>query len=692
VRGTPAGFAVAVARDSAAVPASFVAEALSQEIPGAAEFFATLDGTVLAGFSARHVWRRVNVSLGYEDVVPLVGTVTVEESLDDPIPTASFEILSDRVAQHDPASWGYGDQDVAITFYAGTKPASLTAWLAFTGWTDSRSNAGLYKARGPFRCVGSAAAWAGNPGCIRVGPFRGLTRGALLAAYVTSTGGTILNPDILSLGAVVSRPVEINGPTALEVARRFGEIERWLPRVTAEGALELVTFDSILTDEPVFAFTPATYLSCEEQPVESPATKRVLSGSCIPDSIRLTSGGTETKRTEVPGVDAAGLPTLTITDTTTNAGIVTGVRTELRQTFARDGVTAEPATLQTYSVVEEKWVYAYADLGDGISRPTTQLLQHEKHTWMVTGVPCATAYGLGNLWLSGGRFVGDRASLIEVGRTIDENTWNGASAAVSACTLATENRMEWALYSKLAGTFGGYIYPDGAERLEQMYALQVIRQDLVTWRDLRDAQVPEVQKTSLISTIQVDTVTGQEFLIQGTRRHETWVMIAGGATHLHRVTGSTLALGLILWGAPGGYRQETTLVPVDEILAGPLLGPPVGSLDAALLRQTVEVHVFDASGILPFLPLKESDTIEWAETPAELDRVAAWRMLLSLCDKVVIRHRLLPFLRIGQVVTVTSAPRSLTARRSIVWSTKRAVMLPDQASSQETLVYVLPEA
>ena len=687
--GQRAGFDATVTRSALGAPGTLALALTVEDIPGAADFLIALDASVLAGFTGRTVWRKAKVELGFEPVLPLVGSISIEESLDNPIASASFEVLSDRCAQNDPTSWGWGDQAASITLYAGKKPATMAEWLAFEGWTDSRSNAGLYKARGSFHCVGLAAAWAGTPGCIRVGPFRGMTRGALLAAYATSVGTAIANSDILDLGAVVSRPVEINGSTLLEVAQRFGEIERWMPRVTIEGALEIVTFDSILTDTPVFTFDPTTYFTIEEAPVESPPTKLVLSGSFIPDSIRLSTGGAETVRTEKAGIDSDGLPTLTITDVTTTAGIVTGVRVEEKRTFARDGTTAEAAVLQTYSVVEEVWRYQYADLGDGVERPTTQLHQYEKHTWLVTGVPCHVGYLLGNLWLTGGWYVGTRAALIEVGFTTVENEWNPASASVSACTLARESIVEYALYSKLAGAISGYAYLDGSEREDEFYILQAVRLDEVTWRDFRDRTTPEVQKETWLHSLKVDSVYGGEILVKGDWRLETWTMEAAGATHRHRIIGTSSVPGAALWG--GTYSTTTTVPPVDEVIDGPLLGPPVGSTDAALLRQTVQVNVYDWSEVLPFVPKTESETIEFAETPAELDRVAEWRMLIARGEKLVIRHRLLPFLKVGSPVLITSAPRSITLRRAIVWTTKRTVVLPDQATSQETLVYLLPE-
>jgi hypothetical protein len=380
---------------------------------------------------------------------------------------------------------------------------------------------------------------------------------------------------------------------------------------------------------------------------------------------------------------------VTITDVTTTAGIVTAMRIEEKRTFARDGKTAEPAVLQTYSVVEEVWRYQYADLGDGVQRPTTQLHQYEKHTWMATGTPCRENHVLGNLWLSGGWFLGTRASLTKVGMATIENTWNEASAAVSACGLAKEWVTEYALYSRLAMAGYGYHYLDGSEREDAEYKLQVVRIDEITWRDYRDRTTPEVQKETWLHSLKVDSVYGNEVLVRGDWTLETWTMEAAGATHRHRIIGTSQIPGAILWG--GSFSTTTTIQPVDEVLDGPLIGPPVGSTDAALLRQVVEVHVYDWSEVLPFVPKTESETIEFAETPAELDRVAQWRMLLARCDKLTIRHRLLPFLRCGSPVLVTSAPRSLVARRALVWSIKRTIALPDQASSQETLVYVLPE-
>lgn len=687
--GQRAGFAASVTRSAAADPGTLALSLAVDDASGFAEFLVALDASVLAGFSGRTVWRKSKVEIGYEPVLPLVGTISIDESVENPISSASFEVLSNRVAQNDPAPWGWGDQAASITLYAGKKPATMAEWLAFEGWTDSRSNGGLYKARGSFRCVGLAASWAGTPGCIRVGPFRGMTRGALLAAYATSVGTSIANDDIADLGAVVSRPVEINGSTLLEVAQRFGEIERWIPRVTTEGALEIVTFDSILTDEPVFTFDPTNYLTIEEQPVESPPTKLVLSGSFIPDSIRLSTGGAETVRTETAGTDGDGLPTLIITDVTTTTGIVTAVRVEEKRTFARDGRTAEAAVLQTYSVVEEVWRYQYADLGDGIDRPTTQLRQYEKHTWLVTGVPCKVDYVLGNLWLSGGWYVGTRASLVKVGMTTIENEWNPASSAVSACGLAHEWVIEYALYSKLAGAISGYFYLDGSEREDPEYIFQAVRLEETTWRDFRDRTTPEVQRETWLHSLKVDSVYGGEILVKADWKLETWTMEAAGATHRHRIVGTSSVPGAALWG--GGFSTTSSITPVDEVIDGPLLGPPVGSTDSALLRQTVEVHVYDWSELLPFVPRTESETLEFAETPAELDRVAEWRMLIARCEKFVIRHRLIPFLKIGSPVLVTSAPRSIIERRGIVWATKRTVALPDQATSQETLVYVLPE-
>ena len=124
---------------------------------------AEVDRALITAALLQARWGGARVTVDGERMSQLVGQVSLEESLDNPVPLATFTLLTPRLARHHPDTLAWGQHDAEITFRMGS-PGFVEEWDAFTGRTEPTGNSGAYCPRGDLRAVGIAAGWTGKLG------------------------------------------------------------------------------------------------------------------------------------------------------------------------------------------------------------------------------------------------------------------------------------------------------------------------------------------------------------------------------------------------------------------------------------------------------------------------------------------------------------------------------------------------
>lgn len=685
--GTPATCTATVNRTWTTGDATATVDVYVGTQAGAGTATISVDRALLAAALVRQRRGTAKVYVGGERMTRLVGSVTVEESLESPVPVATFQLLDPRLATFDRATLTWGERPVQIDLTTGWD--LLQTWTAFEGHTEASDNDGAYVPRGSIRAVGEAATWAEERGCVRYGAFAGKRRGGLLKALADSLGVTIANPEIESMGRIVSRPVEVNGVSLIEYAKRLGEIEGWFVRVTPEGAFELVTEYEATNGPPIYEFTPENYFAIRETAAARPVTSWVLSGSYIPAD-QIYPGNLQTTETISSGTDENGKPWETVTRITTDRGVEIYREVDECRTVVADGVTPGPEMLQLAkrTCVTTRWNQAV--FGDGFAHYTTQLWQRITDIYELSGTPCDLGYGWE--WSGGGRFVeqsagGGAAGLLLTGKMSEEWTWYPADDALKhrRCSLKSYAATESHYYSPRVADGAGDEYPDGSWRKDSWYTFQPVILIAETWTDGRDAVPPYVQCDRSVSSF-VYTVGGAlaegEHMYVSEQQVERWQDDGSGAAHWHSIESRKVAKNLL--SEP--WKWSTTL---REKVNEPVPPPQTGSVATAQLQQTVAIDVFDASAGLPFTRVSQSEVLEGIEAPDELRNVARRRIRTAIGTVLEVRHRIVPHLRLADPVTVTDPVRSLTAQRGYVTGVRREQELLNGRGQQVTRVLVL---
>jgi hypothetical protein len=603
-----------------------------------------------------------------EALEKIIGTVSITDTIDTPSPQASFAITDPRAAFYAENTLSWGERPVTIDLVSG-RPGKFKSVRQFDGKTESTDTTGPYRAQGVFRAVGRGKLNADRKGCVRLPSFSGLTRGALLVAYIESAGVTVTNAGtIRGLGKTISKKVEIQGATVWEIATKLCELEGWLPRMNPDGSIEIITVAELTSEPPIFEFKPRHFLPpMAEVPPTHPTTVYVISASVVQSVNERT-------------VTVSSWEGSTFRQITTQGGVET-LRDEFEYGLvAAGGVTPGPVTYQIVKRTRTESTWARAAFADGRMHTTNMLASQIVTQWALTGTPAATSHGYH--WTEGGWFVESHASLIETSQVTTTNAWNPPDATfpLSPCTLRTQTVDTWGLFSPLwnQGTLGVhyYAYPDGQNRQGTHYTFQRTRYVSNAWGDWRTADwahtgpfLPHVENVSTIQQfVVVDTGSGQIERYQvDSIDHELWQDDGTGAGYIHTLTRDYQMFA-------GGYGTRilangatpSATVGMDHG-TGPVPGPPVGSTTVAQTPMTVISKTYDYSA-LPFRYALTTETLEFAEDEADMDTVVAWRMRRLLADRVSVTAILVPQLQVGDVVTVTDPKLNLDAVRGVVFA------------------------
>jgi hypothetical protein len=602
-----------------------------------------IDRTLFLAFYSRVRLTRPDVYIDDELMANLVDTVTLEESLDDPIGYASFTLSDPRVAFFDAASLSDGEHDVEIDFWAGP-PGAVLKWDAFVGSTESSQNTMPYRPRGTFRAASLSAKWADRKGCLNIPAFSGFTRGQILAAFAESAGVVIANAAELG-GGIVNRPVDIAGKTPFDLIRDYGEVEGWLARTTDDGSgLEIISEDQALGGEPIFIFDEGNTFDVPEATPTRPVTDWVLSATEVVVS-PPGSSSYETTVTDVPVVDGDGNPlSNTITTVTVQEGTEIRRVTERWELIITPGYQVVPALYQIVErvTVETTWTpFAYVDPnGFARTRPSTLMASRKTTTEVLGGVLTRSSNGF--TWTNGGQYLGAYASLT-LSTIVDETfEWDSATCFQTSAVIVTQG-----YYDPLS--VGGFAYNDGTERLNGTYTFMEISRDTTAWR------------TSSIYPYPVELSVS---------RREWWAQTPGDET----------------------YTDHTTSTTASVLGVGSVTTPPSGSADIPSFQQRVimaEVDATDASG---YAKRTESPgALDYAESIADLETIAKRRIRRDCSDTLAIPHNCIPFLRVGDHVAVTNHARNLVLADAYVYSISRTANVTNGGMRQVTTVKIPPD-
>lgn len=602
-----------------------------------------VDRTLFLAFYARVRLTRPDVYLDSELMANLVDTVEIDSSLGDPIDYATFTLSDKRVAFFDAATVSNGERAVDIDFWAGA-PGAVLKWDAFAGTTETSQNTMPYRPRGTFKSVSLAAKWANNIGCLNVPAFSELTRGEILAAFAESAGISISNA-ITSGGGIVRKPIDIAGKTPFQLVQEFGEIEGWFARTTLDGtALELVSEDQMLSGAPVYAFDESNYFDVLETCPNRPVTDWILSATQA--AVPAFDGSLVTSLIETDGVDENGNPTRLKTTITTQYGVEVGRVTEQWATVVTPGTELQTAAFQITNrvTIANSWTpFSFVDAG-GVTRQmlSTLLSARVTRTEELTGVPYAVANTDGHDWAQGGRF-GDVAARLILTETITEAfTWN------TDCSPSTTLRTVQRYYAPLgnpADTSNVFIYSDGSYRYGSS--------GKYTWLTV------ETQFTN-------------------------WNGRTGGRTTISKYF--PVGKAATPWDA-----FDLEAFKVVNITATLPTQPTSGNSAQPQFTQQVVVAEFDATDASGYAKFTQAPGIvAMAESVDELNAIARRRIRRALSDTLDIPHNCIPYLRVGDHVSISNHARSLVAADAYVTGIKRTANVLNAAMRQTTTVSIPP--
>jgi hypothetical protein len=566
-----------------------------------------VDRTLFLAFYSRIRLTRPDLYINAELMPNLVGQVKLDWSLVDPVDYAEFTVSDKRASFLDPASISYGSQPVEIDLWAGP-PGGVLKWPAFYGFMETATNSMPYRTRGDMKAVSLAALWANTQGCLNIPAMSGLTRGAVIAAFAASAGVTIVNAGSLG-GGIVTKALDIAGKTPFQLIQDYGEVEGWFARSTDDGSgLEIVSEDTILSGAPVFYFDESNTFDCPETTPDRPVTDWILSGT----QMGLASTGlgqiVVTDQTSST-TDSLGRVSSTTTEITTDSGVeINRVVTQIVNGLLSSRVTTE----STYDS------FAYVD-ADGNSRliPSTKMTERITETWNATGIQGYLGLLLpppGTIWL--------------MERLIETFTYDDALCIQNSSIAVTGG-----YYSPMT-TSGGYVYPDGSNRV------------------------------------------GTEYIWSEVSSVETQWTPSG--------TGFIESVGTSAWSGTPTETYQTTYATSNANT------PVAGSSSVPQYSQQVMMAEIDATAASGYVKNTSSATIDFAESVAELNQIAKRRIRRALSDQIAIPHKCVPFLRVGDHVSVTMHARSLVNVDAYVYSIERTCDVTNGAFEQVTTVNIPP--
>lgn len=378
-------------------------------------------------------------------------------------------------------------------------------------------------------------------------------------------------------------------------------------------------------------------------------------------------------------ISSPGIDSNTVVESTTDSGVeIKRVETQWAKVVT-PGVTLTAAVYQITSrvTIESNWEPFY--FVDGATLATeriisTQLNTRRTTTEVLMGVP--TSNGIGYAWTQGGRFT-EYAAKLRVAEILDEIfTWN------ADCSPRTSLIERQQYYSPLALT--GYTYPDGTIRYGSSYS----------WYAGSIINYP----TDYIST---GEAASHSLWIDLTEWPTDWFLTPWGA--LYRAPGSTqLSIEAQGVGRLTSYRLIQATVGAEtfvQVFGGitqaaitPLAAvfqPASGSAtQPQIFEETIlaELDVTLASG---YPKRTESPSLlPYPENVYELLAVAWRRVIRATADTLDIPHNCIPFLRVGDHVSVTNHARSFVNADAYVSATKRSAVVLNGAMRQVSSVKI----
>lgn len=630
------------------------------------------------------------------EMTGLSGQVVVRDELNNPVQTAEFELSDAAVARYAEGSLSWGDKRCEIYLQSGP-PGGVREFRAFRGKITGPANTGNTLPQGRFQAVSDSAEWASKPLCI-VGPaYSRKHRGQLWREALQSVGASTATPDIDNFGAVVLRPYEAMGTLVPEYLKRGAELEKVHFRTNPDSSVEFISADEALAGPPVYAFSELNYDTCEEEPANAPITDWVFNGTI------LATDGT--------GGDAAPLPagqrTVTLPITYGPDGSYTKVEvtfdktTELfrRQTTFQvketDGYPAAgPAVLQAVSKVEIEYRYPRIDSSSGDYNYSTRLDWRKTRRWELTGTPCSLDTGY--TWASGGQYVEISARL-----TLLEEIEETYEYETTGCTLKTVTllRNQLSIAPRCDPSLGSahfYNDEDGrlAASLSQQASMRETMRSVEHWNDYRNPNVgslPTVIANRVVTRWIPKEFAGGAYpssLVDAYMPAEVvrreWLGDASQAAWTKTTTVSF---------PPGVVRTSDGSLPPPGVQTehgtGPVPGPPSGASDVPQFAQQAFVWRVDRSELYPFTKLSRTETLEQAESIAEVQRVGEWRIAQAVGTVERIKGQTIPGLRCGDHVTVECHARSITTPKSgLVLMTEQAHSVDQNSPTAEQLTFV----
>ncbi len=588
-----------------------------------------IDRTLFLAFYSRVRLTRPDCFINAELMPNLVGTVKLDWSLVDPVGYAEFTVSDKRASFLDPASISYGSQPVEIDLWAGP-PGGVLKWPAFYGFMETATNSMPYRTRGDLKAVSLASLWANTQGCLNVPAMSGLTRGAVIAAFAASAGVTIVNANSIG-GGIVMKALDLAGKTPFQLIQDYGEVEGWFARSTDDGSgLEIVSEDTILKGAPVFYFDESNTFDCPETTPDRPVTDWILSGTQMGPSDPSTIGQIVTTVQGAAYVAGVSLDSSTVTEITTDSGVEIKRVVSQYATVVTPGFSLLAASYQLVNRVttESDWTpFVYVD-ANGVSReiPSSQLVKRVTTTETLGGVPECTSGGVP--WVQGGSWSQDWAVFLMTGRVTETLVYD-TSVGGDPCFGVQDTIVTESYYSPLDAF--GIAYPDGSTRHNSYYIWQETARLDTRWNNNSDVNV--------IGTSAWSGSPTESYVTKNT-------------------TGTAAA--------------------------------PVGSSTTPQYSQQVIIAETDATAASGYVKNTSSATIDFAESVDELNQIAKRRIRRALSDQIAIPHKCVPFLRVGDHVSVTMHARGLVNVDAYVYSIERTCDVTNGAFEQVTTVNIPP--
>jgi hypothetical protein len=285
------------------------------------------------------------------------------------------------------------------------------------------------------------------------------------------------------------------------------------------------------------------------------------------------------------------------------------------------------------------WVpYTFVDANGVLqSMPSTQLQERHTTTETLSGIPTASST---YPWLQGGYWTEPTAELLVTGQVDEVYTYNECYQDSSIITTSQ--------YYSPTVTYTTYPYPDGTDRADATYQFREFSKVETQW--------------SLIEVLDGGTGAATGIGYQSSVATTAWTTLGAGADETYSTSYAFTDTGT----------------------------PPMGSASIPQFSQQVMVVEYDATTASGYAKNTSSATIDFAENPAELNQVAMRRIRRACSDQIAIPHKCIPYLRVGDHVTVTMHSRSLVNVDAYVYSIERTCDVTNGAMEQVTTVNIPP--